>query len=621
MCLDPRRAAAALLGAWVGAAVGGCASESARPRPRNVLLITVDTLRADRLDRSRTPEVLALAARGTTFTDATAHAPLTVPSHASIMTGRFPPGHGIRDNGGYALAPRTSTLASTLHERGFRTGAFVGSFVLARHTGLNAGFDHYDDEFDRRPARLTLTSLERRGTEVVDRAAAWIAAGSEPFFAWVHLYDPHAPYAAPDAFAARFPGRPYDAEVAASDWAIGSLVRGLPAATRDRTLVVITADHGEALGDHREREHGVFLYDATLAVPLVMVGPGVPAARDVSEQVRSVDIAPTILDIAGLPPPACDGRSLTPLMNGQREEEPRVSYAESAWGHLHFGWSELRALRDGEWKYIHAPAPELFDLRRDGAEHENLYAARTPLAAAMAGRLAQFARDRVSAAPSPDSSTSEALRSLGYVSGTGGSAPGGADPKERIDDYTRYVDTFNRGLDALETGRAESAETVFRDLTRAFPDSFEAWQYLGRAQASRGQHSTALKAFAKALALRSEEVTLLHDAALSEAAAGRSDRARQLLDAAARLEPRSLSHYLVEGTVARLAGDRASARAAFAAALQIVPGQAAALFELGRLDELDGRAGQAAAAYRSALESDPTLDAAREALARLTTRR
>jgi len=619
MCLDPRQLAAVLL-AICAAAGGACRPAAPAVRPRNVLLITIDTWRADRLSGGTTPEITALAARGTRFTDATSHAPLTVPSHVSIMTGQFPSRHGIRDNAGFVLPPDRATLATVLHDRGFRTGAFVAAYVLARHTGLDAGFDLYDDEFDRRAATLTLTSLERRGTEVVDRAAAWIAGGGGPFFAWVHLYDPHAPYDAAPAFAARFPDRPYDAEVAASDWAVASLLRAIPAATREQTLIVVTGDHGEALGEHGEREHGIFLYDVTLAVPLVIAGPGVPRGGRVSDQVRLVDVAPTIADLLGYSWPNGDGASLTTLMNGSGEKGPRLSYAESAWGRLHFGWSELRALRDGEWKYIHAPAPELYALRQDPAERQNLHASRTSVATAMAARLPEHARTGVQPTPAADSFTTEALRSLGYVSGAASVQATGVDPKDRIDDYNQYVDRFNRGLDALETGRAAAAEALFSELTTAFPDSFEAWQYLGRARARRGQHAAALRAYAAALGLRASDAGVLHDAAISEATLGHAGRAQQLLDLAGRLEPKSLSHYLVEGTVWRLNGDTARARAAFDAALKVVPGQAAALFELGRLDEEAGRLDEARARYREALASDATLGPARDALQRLEQR-
>ena len=598
---------------------GGCDREPAAPaRARNLLLVTIDTLRADRARPELMPQIDALAARGVTFGDATAHAPLTVPSHASILTGMLPPQHGVRDNAGFTLGGDAVTLAGSLAAGGFDTAAFVGAWVLARHTGLDAGFAHYDDAFDRRAARLTITSLERSAVEVTGRAAAWIAETERPFFAWVHLYDPHAPYDAPRAFADRFPGRAYDAEVAASDWAVGSLLRALPPATLDRTLVVVTSDHGESLGEHGEREHGIFVYDATLAVPLVIAGPGVPAGRRVQGQVRHVDVAPTVMELLGRPWAPGDGVSLVPAMHGA-PAETRPSYAESAFGLLHFGWSELRALRDGEWKYIHAPDPELYDLRRDAGETDNVYAARASLAAGMAQHLARQARQASSGDAAGQAAAAEALRSLGYVSGGGATRAPGGDPKAHIGDYHRYVDAFNAGLEALETGRAAEAESAFGRLAAAFPDSFEARQYLGRARAARGRHRQAIDAFSAALALRPSDAGLYRDAAVSEAALRRFDRAHRLLDAAATLEPVSLSRYLVEGTIWRMQGDAARARAALGEALRVVPGQAAALFQLAQLDEQEGDPAAAAARYRAALASDPALTAAADALRRIET--
>ncbi len=547
---------------------------------------------------------------------ARATAPLTLPSHVSMLTGTLPAVHGVRENGVHRFTGTPVSVARRLHEAGYRTAAFVGAYVLARHTGLDAGFARYDDEFDRRPARLTVTSLERRAPEVVDRAAAWIGQAGRPFFAWVHLYDPHAPYDAPAAFASRFPGRPYDAEVSASDWAVGALLRAIPAGTIDDTIVVVTSDHGESLGEHGEREHGLFLYDATLAVPLVIAGPGVAPGRRVDQQVRHVDIAPTVMALLGLDWTGGDGVSLVPAMTGAITDA-RPSYAESAFGHLHFGWSEVRALRDGDWKYVHAPEPELYDLRRDPGETDNVHASRAQLAAAMGQHLGQLARDGRPPAGRGDAQALEALRSLGYVSGGGATQPSGADPKAHVADYHRYVDGFNEGLAALETGRAGDAELAFGRLAAEFPDSYEARQYLGRSRAARGRHAQAIEAFSAALALHPADASLYRDAALSEAALRRFTRAHTLLDAAATLEPRTLSRYLVEGTVWRLQGDAARARAALGEALRIVPGQAAALFELALIDEQQGDRAAAAAKYREALAADPALTAAARALRRI----
>ncbi len=265
---------------------------------RDLILVTIDTLRADRvgIDGGPTdvsPAIDRLGRSGAVFLDATAHVPLTLPSHVSILSGRYPPSHGVRDNSGFTVPASLPTLASILHDAGFHTAAFVSSFVLRGTTGLSRGFDRYDDRFDGEGrSRVSLSSLERRGPETARQAALWLATDPSPFFLWVHFYDPHAPYDPPAAFSSRFAGRLYDGEVATSDFALSSLLEALSPERRARTVVAVTGDHGEALGDHGESEHGILLYDSTLHVPLVLQGAGVPAGVRIHRQARHVDLLP-----------------------------------------------------------------------------------------------------------------------------------------------------------------------------------------------------------------------------------------------------------------------------------------------------------------------------------------
>ncbi|HJZ78199.1 MAG TPA: sulfatase, partial [Vicinamibacterales bacterium] len=387
--------------------LSGCRQTATPPPGRarsDVVLITIDTLRADRVWVDGGPAGIAtaidaLGRAGTVFLDATAHAPLTLPSHASILTGRYPVSHGVHDNSGFSLPESVQTLATVMHGAGYHTAAFVSSFVLRGATGLARGFERYDDRFEGAGrARLTTTSLERRAAEVAREAARWLKDAPRPFFLWVHFYDPHAPYDPPPAFAAKFPGRPYDGEVAAADFGVATLLDALPAASRRETIVVVTGDHGESLGEHGESQHGVLLYDATLHVPLILAGPGIAAGVTVSRQVRHVDLLPTIAELTGVAAASpLDGVSLAPLLrdrNGARQvpgtvvrAEPAVeappSYAESRFGELHFGWAPLHSLRDGTWKYIDGPEPELFQLASDAAERDNRRAARVDTASAM----------------------------------------------------------------------------------------------------------------------------------------------------------------------------------------------------------------------------------------------
>jgi choline-sulfatase len=629
-----------------------------RAKAHDLLLITVDTLRADRVGGSHSgpvpaPTLEGLGRAGAVFLDATAHAPLTLPSHASILTGRYPLSHGVHDNGGAALPESIPTLASVLHGAGYHTAAFVSSFVLRGTTGLARGFDVYDDRFEGAGrTHLTASSLERRGPEVAREAVRWIANAPRPFFLWVHFYDPHAPYDPPPAFAAKFPGQPYDGEVAASDFGASMVLDALTPGRRAETIIIATGDHGESLGEHGESEHGILLYDATLHVPLVMQGPGVPTGVTVRQQVRHVDLLPTIAELLGVKAPApLDGVSLVPLLKGSdrdRSEGP-VSYAESRFGELHFGWSPIRSVRDGAWKYIDAPTPELYQLPLDPRERDNRRDARESTASALSKVLAQMvARNQETATRSESpvkTDVAEKLRSLGYVSGrvalsgsdrtggagktggaggvgraetsSGASGSGGEDPKLAIARYEKYVTAFNQGLSKLETGRAGEAETIFRRLALEFPLAFEAHQYLARALMARGAFSGAIAEFDLAIGLNAHEPVLYFDAARALAGAAQFAPALARVVEGRRLEPSSFYGALTEGLVAGAAGRVDRAEQAFREAIAMNPDLAVAHLELGKLAEGRGDRETAGAEYLRALDGDPTLLDARRALDRL----
>lgn len=595
---------------------------------RNLILVTIDTLRADRVGpyggtTGLTPNLDAIAKRGVVFLDTTAHAPLTLPSHASLLTGQFPSRHGVRDNAGYPLGPESETLAETLSAAGYHTAAFVGAYVLNRRTGIAQGFETFVDRFAMGTMHSTLSSLERRGPELAAEAAEWLENASPPFFLWLHLYDPHAPYQAPPAFAEQWPDRPYEAEVATSDWATGDLLRALPAGTEDRTIVVVTADHGESLGEHGEPEHGIFLYQATLQVPLILAGPGLPEGERIADPVRHVDVVPTVLDLLGLSRPGdLDGESLLPLMTGHDRESVPISYAESAFAHLHFGSSELRALRKGDLKYIEAPRPELYNLRDDPTEQQNLHEHQPTAVRDMLRELRTISRvELAEEAGHVDSAAAESLRSLGYVGGA--ISPGdregsaGDDPKDRIGDYVAYISTFNEALRALGKGDAEQALADFGELVRRFPASFEAHQYQGRALAARGDFAAALEAYETAIRLNPRSATAYLDAALSLAARNDFEKAFRYVEEGRRAEPESFYGLLVEGTIARQAGLDEQATHAFQAALSMNPDLAMADYQLGEMAVEGGDRAEAAAHFRNALRIDPFLEQARAALGRL----
>ncbi len=326
-------------------------SPPARP---NVLLVTIDTLRADRLGSygyplAQTPVLDRLAREGVRFEDATVQVPLTFPSHVAILSGCYPSRFDIRVNGLMVLPPSAQTLAARFKAAGYRTAAFIASAILDPAYGLNRGFDLYDADFGRSvKANVALSELQRPAGEIVASVMRWLdARPAEPWFAWVHLFDPHYPYEPPAAFLKAAGGRAYDGEIAYTDASLGPLLARLDPAS---TVIVVTSDHGESLGEHGEDDHGFFLYDSTLKVPLIVRAPRM-APRVVLEQVRSIDIAPTIAALTGVtPPPACDGESLVPLLRGSARREIPPSYAESWYAWFHFGWSPLASLRVGEWK-------------------------------------------------------------------------------------------------------------------------------------------------------------------------------------------------------------------------------------------------------------------------------
>src|SRR6476659_8090698 len=363
----------------------------------NLVIVTLDTTRADRIGaygshEVETPTIDRLASEGVLFEQAVSAAPLTLPAHSSLFTGRFPPEHGVRDNGGFFLGPEQLTLAEVLKARGYRTGGFVGAYVLDSKWGLNQGFDTYVDDFDLSKTRgVSLGAIQRPGNEVVDKALPWIQqSAATPFFAWIHLYDAHSPYRPPEPFASRYRGHPYNGEIAFADSQVGRIVAQLQSSGLfDRTVVVVMGDHGESLGDHGESAHGFFIYESVTHVPLVIRAPfSLTANRRVADPVRSVDVMPTVLDLLGVPQPgAISGVSLVSLMTGAKRELGLDTYSEAMYPLHHYGWSDLRALRSGRYKVIDSPRPELYDLDRDPQEATNIFAERQALGDRMIAQL------------------------------------------------------------------------------------------------------------------------------------------------------------------------------------------------------------------------------------------
>jgi arylsulfatase A-like enzyme len=420
----------------VGAVVGP-------PPPQGLVIVTLDTTRADRLPAYgfasvATPALDRLAREGVVFDQTVSVAPLTLTAHTSLFTGLYPPHHGVRDNADRPLSSDRSTLAKMLHARGFRTAAFVGSRVLAPDRGLAQGFDVYSD--GSVDSGRGLGKLRRPANEVVDQAVAWLdAGGSAPFFLWVHLYDAHAPQTLPDDYRRVYGGDLYAGAIAFADTQLGRLIAALDRTHGlDRIVTVVAADHGESLGDHGEAEHGIFLYESVLHVPLIVRAPGFTPRR-VAGLTSLVDVVPTVRDLFGMATVPGDGVSLVPALRGRADVPERSVYAESLYA-LRFGWSPLRVLRDGRFKLIDAPRPELYDLDTDPFEEHDLSAERQALVAAMRAGLKGLAGDVDASGPRAADVSPEVrarLAALGYTSGMLESTPmTGQDPKD-------YIQIFN----------------------------------------------------------------------------------------------------------------------------------------------------------------------------------
>jgi arylsulfatase A-like enzyme/Flp pilus assembly protein TadD len=613
--------------AAVALAATGC-GRAGHPTPttaRHLVLVTIDTLRADRLGcyGSRdvaTPRLDAIARDGALAEQATVHVPLTRPSHASLLTGRLPAEHGLRDNVTPPLAASVPTLAETLRKSGFATGAFVSAIVLSAQSGLGRGFQTYDDRLEAGgdDARF-LNSIQRRGDETTTSAVAWLErqAGGR-VFAWIHLYDPHDPYEPPEPYAGRYEGRPYDGEVAWSDELVGRLDDALArSGLRNDTLLVVTSDHGEGLGEHGESVHGFFVYESTLRVPLLVRGPGIAAGRRIAATVGSVDVMPTVLDLLGVGNPAgttLSGRSLAAVLRGGQAPPEAAAYAESLLPLLHYGWSDLRTIREGRWKYIQAPRSELYDLAHDPGEERNLVEQEPARAAALRAALAaHLAREREAPA-SADGGTAaippdllEKLGALGYL-GAAAPAPGaatGADPKDKIAEFKVLNRLVREGLIRLrEKDYAGSAERL-EELRRRGVDSFEVRYYLARALAGMRRHRQAATHFAAA-AERLPGYAAAH-LGLADARVATGDL-RGALDALRNgraSNPRDPRLPEREAQVWRKLERPAEAIAAYEAAIALAPKDALLRVQLGESLRDAGRLDDAAASLRTAVELDP----------------
>jgi arylsulfatase A-like enzyme/Flp pilus assembly protein TadD len=621
--------AAIAIAAALAAACGRATAEVlAQDSNRNILLITIDTLRGDALGcdggPARTPAIDALAAAGLRFSFAHAHAVVTLPSHASILTGLYPYQHGYRENAGYRLAPGTETLAARLKAAGFETGAFVAAFPLDARFGLTPGFDVYDGRFDDVGSGAEFLLPERAAPIVVGRALEWIRARSGRWFAWVHLYEPHAPYRPAAPFDREYADRPYYGEVASADRALAPLLDAVRGAQRP-SLVVLTGDHGEALGDHRETTHGLFAYEATLHVPLIVgelrtqMGQGPHGAEVSDAPARHIDIVPTVLDALGLPvPPELPGHTLRTRADRDGAAS-RASYFEAMESMLDFGFAPLAGVLAGREKYIDLPLPELYDLSSDRGETTNLVQRAGERARTLAARLADFhaAPPGERRAEAPD--VAARLRALGYVSG---SAPRKARYTER-DDPKQLVDVDRLMHDAValdDEGKLRDAIAIYQRILAKRPDMIAASRHLAFDHWRLGDGGAAIEALR--VALRAGAATPGAEIQLATylGEAGQSARAIELLQNAAKREP-TLDALNALGIAYARSGRRPEALATFAKSLEIDPGNAMTYENIGAVHLDAGRLEDAKQAFERAIASNPDSSQGHAGIAMVAIRR
>ena len=622
------------------------AAAEAPLRP-SVVIVTLDTTRADHLGcygaaRAATPHLDALARGGVRFEQALSPVPLTLPAHASALTGRVPRRHGVRDNAGFRLDPKIPLLTERLRDAGYTTAAFVSAAVLDRDGGLGRGFATYDDNV-RVGDRRAFDYQERAASQTVDALLPRLKTLEPPFFLWVHFYDPHAPYVPPEPYASRFKDRPYDGEIAFMDAQLGRVLDALK--RQGTTLYIVAAgDHGESLGEHGEEGHGIFLYQATQWIPLIIAGPGLPPGTTVAAPVGLVDVAPTILDLLKLEAlPGADGRSLVPLLRGAHPAL-RDYEMESFYPSFSYGWAALRALYSGPYKYVAAPRPELYELPTDPREINDVFRKKAARAAELADALASRTRDDTVVIPGDDAAIDERrdrLASLGYVSGSVAPAIGALDPKDGVKllpdlDAARRAVQLGDPRDALApmtrllarnpgnvparlllgqaqlaAGRADDAIATYRAVANLAPNNTLAWFDLGNAYAGKAvkddaAFAEAKRSYERALALQPRHADTYLNLAALHAARRDPERSRETL---LRARAASVSDPTIEtelGVLYSARKDAAGARAAFERALVLNPGQPEALLGMGQLAYAAGDFAPAAGYYERALTAHPS---------------
>jgi choline-sulfatase len=571
-----------------------------------IILISIDTLRADHLPiygyrKGSTPVMDRLAREALVFEAVYSHAPLTLPSHASLFTGLLPTRHGVRDNIGYTLNPVHRTLAARFKAAGYTTGAAVSAYVLRRQTGVADGFDFFDDAIEVAGAGDSLADSQRDGRVTVDALGAWIDRQSDSkMFAFLHLYEPHTPYTPPPSHRT---GDPYDGEIAYADELVGRLLDRIKArGWLDRAIIAIVSDHGEGLRDHGESEHGILLYREALQVPWILKLPaGAGGGQRVAGTLGLVDVAATLLDLAGLDAAALDGQSVRTSLATKTPVE-RTVYSESFYPRLHLGWSDLASATDQKLRYIRGPEPELYDLSTDPTERRNVATSRATTASALAAWLARTTSGAKAAAPEPASAeVQKRLKSLGYIGSSSAplSTPAGALPNPK--DHIAAFEALKGAFVVERAGRTAEAIQRYREILASNPRMVDAWESLAKALAAGGQVKEAIAAFGKAIEvdpLRPEpHLALARIYALER----QPSLARQHAELGIRGDPGQGYEILAELMMDARRFDDAAANAR--RSLEVDPSRYMSRYLLGVIAQQRGRCDEAIGHFEAAIEA------------------
>ena len=626
-------------------ALPAAAQTSAKPA-LNVVLITIDTLRADHVGcygykQIKTPNIDGLAADGARFERAFAVVPVTLPSHTTMLTGTYPMLSGMHDFSGNKLSPLQPTLASVLKQAGYQTGAVIAAAVLDSRFGLNQGFDFYYDHFDfNRLDEANLDQMERPGNVVADVALDWLAKNSQKkFFLWMHLYDPHFPYRPPEPYSREYAAQPYDGEIAFADEQVGRLLRFLKEKGIYRnTVIVLCGDHGESLGEHGEKTHGFFIYNATMHVPLIIRLPENAAARVVADPVSLVDLMPTVLGAVGLEIPSqVQGRSLLPQLRDLRDHDDlhrddlhhddqagrdRVLYGETYLPRLHFNWSELRGSENTKYHFIDAPRPELYDLAKDPGEVHNLFAEKKAVSEEMRAKLAGMIRDysagkELAEKTGLDPDLMERLKALGYAGFSGGGDPTISsrnlpDPKDRIATYELISDAIADS----QHGRFQEAIDNLKNVVKTEPNSVPAHYLQGLDYYRLKMYPQAVDELEKTVQLSPDYALAVFNLGMAQAHAGQIDAAIATLQRTLQLDATNFEAAYNLGVAFLQKKQLEPAAAAFRQSVTINPELARGHRILGETLLYQNKLDDAIAELRRAVELAPQEPIMHESLAK-----